>query len=149
MSGIITKWVVLQSHDVVSGDLDATGVVRDDVVVRWIEAARDAYLDCCSTLRETSGVSGRTVRCDLGAVPAGAQFEGAASVSVSAGATEVWPDAFTLAIRIRGFGPADDFFCDLMCRVSLVDQETREPCELGNDVRDELIALAHAAQHYN
>jgi acyl-CoA thioesterase FadM len=149
MSGILTKWVVLHSHDVASGDVDATGALRDDVVVRWIEAARDAYLDCCSTLRESSSVAGCSVRCDLGAVPAGTKFDGASSVSVSAGATEFWPDAFALAIRIRRFGPADDLFCDLTCRVSLVDPETGEPCELGDDVRDELIALAHAAQHYN
>ncbi|MDQ1511177.1 MAG: hypothetical protein QOG50_3021 [Actinomycetota bacterium] len=31
------------------------------------------------------------------------------------------------------------------CEVSLEDPETGEACELGNDVRDELIALAHAA----
>ena len=102
MSGIFTKWVVLQHHDVTAGDLDTGGVVRDDVVVRWIEAARDAYLDCCPVLREKAADTVVTIRCDLGAVPAGARFEGASSVSVSAGATEFWPDAFTLAIRVRG-----------------------------------------------
>jgi acyl-CoA thioesterase FadM len=149
MSGILIKWVVLQHHDVTSGDLDTVGVVRDDVVMRWIETARDAYLDCCPVLREKAADTAVTIRCDLGAVPAGARFEGASSVSVSASATEFWPDAFTLAIRVRGFGADDDTTCDLTCRVSLDHPDSGESCELGDDVRDELIALAHAAQHYN
>jgi len=146
---IVTKWVVLQGHEVGAGDLDAAGAVRDDVVVCWIEAARDAYLECCPALRARAAGAGCAVQCDLGSVPAGAMFEGSSSVSVSAGATEFWPDAFTLAVRIRGFGGPDDAAGNVECRVSLVDRATGAACELGDDVRDELIALAHAAQHYN
>jgi acyl-CoA thioesterase FadM len=149
MSSIVTKWVVLRHHDVSADDLDAAGVLRDDVVVCWVEASRDAYLDCCPVLRDTAAATGYTVRCDLGSMPAGTEFDGVSSVSVSAGTTEFWPDAFTLAVRIRGYGAADDTACNVECRVSLADPETGESCDLGDDVRDELIALAHAAQHYN
>ena len=145
---ILTKWVVLQSHVLGADDSDAAGAVRDDVVVRWIEAARDAYLECCPVLRERASDGGYSMRCDLGRLPEGARFAGAFSVSVSAGATEFWPDAFTLAVRVRGFGGADAA-CNIECRVSLVDPATGAPCELGDAVRDELIALAHGAQHYN
>jgi hypothetical protein len=146
---IVTKWVVLEHHDVTADDLGAAGVPRDDVVVRWIESARDAYLDCCPILRDQAAATGCIVHCEIGDVPAGAQFASASSVSVSAGATEFWPDAFTLAVRIRGFGPADGAACNVDCRVSLVDPATGSSRDLGDDVRDELIALAHAAQHYN
>jgi hypothetical protein len=38
---------------------------------------------------------------------------------------------------------------DVTCIVRLVDPTTGEPRELGAEVRDELIALEHAAEHYN
>jgi hypothetical protein len=146
---IVTKWVVLESHDVTGDDLDAAGRLRDDVVTRWIESVRDAYLGRCPVLRDKAAAAGYTVRCEPAALPEAARFDGATSVSVSAGATEFWPDAFTLAVRIRGYGGDDEPSCNIDCRVSLVDPGTGESIDLGDDVRDELIALAHAAQHYN
>jgi hypothetical protein len=146
---IVTKWVVLESHDVMTDDRDDAGGLRDDVVVLWIESVRDAFLDCCPVLRDKAAATRCVVRSDLADVPAGAAFSGATSVSVSAGATEFWPDAFTLAVRIRGYGAADEPVCNVDCRMSLVDAASGEPIELGDGVRDELIALAHAAQHYN
>ena len=71
MSSFVSKWVVLQRHVVGADDLDAAGVLRDDV-------ARSAS-----------------------------------------------------------------------CTVSFVDPANGEPGELGDAVRDELIALAHTAQHFN
>jgi hypothetical protein len=146
---IVTKWVVLEHHDVTADALDAGGGLRDGVVAGWIGSIRDAYLDCCPVLRDKAAATGLAVRCEPGDVPEGAKFAGVSSVSVSAGATEFWPDAFTLAVRIRGYGGADEPACNVECRVALVDPATGEPSELGDDVRDELIALAHAAQHYN
>jgi hypothetical protein len=35
------------------------------------------------------------------------------------------------------------------CVMRLVDPAAGEPRELGDEVRDELIALEHAAEHYN
>src|SRR5262245_45712850 len=143
MSSIVTKWVVLESHDIVAEDFDAAGVLRDDTIARWIDAVRLAYLDCCPVLRDTSERTGCEVRCDLAAVPGGSSFGVATTMVISAGATEFFPTSFTLAFRVRGFGPDDDVAANLTCEVSLVDPATGEPIELGNDVRDEQIALAH------
>ena len=57
MSSVLTKWVVLTQHDVGAGDVAAEGVLRDDVIERWISEARDAYLDCCAVLPETCAQS--------------------------------------------------------------------------------------------
>ena len=59
MSGIVSRWVVLQAHDVEGG-------VRDDTVERWVTEARDAYLDQCHELREMQR-SGLVLRTRYGA----------------------------------------------------------------------------------
>src|SRR5262245_9585306 len=96
---IVTKWVVLEEHEVGADDRGPAGVLRDDVVAGWIDAARDAYLDRCSVLTGKAAATGCTLRCEPDALPTGAHFAGSTSVVVSAGATEFWPDAFTLAVR--------------------------------------------------
>ncbi len=149
MSSLVSKWVVLESHAVAPDDLDTEGQLRDDVVAGWIDDARRAYLDRCAVLRDTSERTGRVVRCEMGELPRGAQFGAPDTVNVSAGATEVWPDAFRIAFRIRGFGTGDDPACNTSCTVSLEDPANGERCALGDDVRDELIALAHDARHFN
>ena len=149
MSSVVSKWVVLQHHAVAAGDRDAVGVLRDDVVARWIDDARGAYLECCPVLRETSERTGCALRYEVDELPSGRLFGAATTVNVSAGATEVFPTSFTLAFRLRGFGSDDDTACNVTCAVSLQDPATGVPHELGDAVRDELIALAHAARHFN
>ena len=149
MSGVVSKWVVLESHAVAPGDLDAEGVLRDDVVARWVDNARRAYLDCCSTLRDTAERDGLDIHCEIAEFPTGAQFGAPETVNVSAGATEVWPDSFRIAFRIRSFGSAGDVAFNTSCTVSLEDSTTGERAAIGDDVRDELIALAHTARHFN
>jgi acyl-CoA thioesterase FadM len=149
MGGLVSKWVVLLGHTVAGDDRDADGVLRDEVVVRWIGEACDAYLECCSVLRDTSERAGRSVRCDMGDLPRGAMFGAVHTVNVSAGATEVWPTAFRIAFRIRAFGGDGDVAFNAAATVTVVDPATGKPGEIGDDVRDELIALAHAARHFN
>jgi acyl-CoA thioesterase FadM len=146
MSGFVSRWVVAQRHTVGADDLDAAGVVRDDAIARWISEARDAYLDMCREVRERqrSGLVVRTVDRDL---PTGAQVGAATSVTVSAGATEIYPTSFTMAFRLRAYGSADDVVVNLTSAVSLEDPNSGEAQELGATIRDELIALEHAARH--
>src|SRR4051812_45150333 len=149
MSSFVSKWVVLQRYAVGADDLDAAGVVRDDVVARWIDDACAAYLECCPVLRETAEQAGCVVRSDTRSVPTGAELGAPASVNVSAGAREIWPTEFEVELRLRTYGSPDDVAWSASCMVSIVDSQIGDARELGEAVRDELIALAHAAQHFN
>jgi len=149
MSSFVSKWVVLQRHAVGADDLDAGGVLRDDVVAGWINAACSAYLECCPVLHETARRCAGVVSRETRAIPAGAQLGAPAEVNVSAGATEIWPTEFAIEVRLRTYGSADDVASSASCMVSIVDPSTGDAHELGDAVRDELIALAHAARHFN
>jgi hypothetical protein len=141
MSGIVSRWVVLQSHDV-------DGAVRDDAIEQWVTDARDAYLDQCRELRERQR-SGLVLRTRYGALPTRVQLGQPTRVTVSAGATEIFPTSFTMAFRLRSYGSTDDAVFNLTCSVSVEDPRTGEAQELGAAIRDELIALEHAARHTN
>ena len=54
-----------------------------------------------------------------------------------------------MAFRVRSYGSADDVVRNATSVISLEDPDTGEPRELGDAVRDELIALEHAARHTN
>jgi acyl-CoA thioesterase FadM len=149
MSSVVSKWVVLESHPVGPDDLDAAGLLRDDVVAQWIAEARRAYLDRCPALRAAADAAGLVIRCEPAVLAAGAHFGAPVTVNVSAGATEVWPDSFRIAFRIRSFGSGDDVAFNTTCTVALEDRATGARAEIGDAVRDELIALAHEARHYN
>jgi hypothetical protein len=148
MSSFVSRWVVLQQHDVAPGDLDDAGAVRADALDRWIVATRDEYLDQCTEVRERQR-SGLLIRFRPDAVPAGALPGRPASVTVSAGAKELYPDSFTMAFRIRAYGGTDDTVVNVACVVSLEDPATGAVQELGDAIRDQLIALEHAARHTN
>jgi acyl-CoA thioesterase FadM len=148
VSSFVSRWVVLQDHHVAPGDVDAAGALRDDAVTGWITAARNEYLDQCRELRERQR-AGLLIRVREGAVPAGAFGGHPTSVTVSAGATEIFPTSFTMAFRVRSYGSADDAVINAMCEVSLEDPHTGAAQELGDAIRDELIALEHAARHTN
>src|SRR3954452_3040737 len=144
----VSRWVVLQQHDVASADLDDAGTVRDDALERWIVAARDEYLDQCHELRERQR-AGRLLRFRLADLPTAALRGSPSRGTVSAGATEIFPTSFTMAFRIRSYGSNDDAVVNVTCAVSLEDRRTGEAEELGDNIRDELIALEHAARHTN
>ncbi len=67
------------------------------------------------------------------------------AVMIGAGATEIHPTAFTMAFRLRPVDGDGDDAINASYEVSLIDPETGTAVELGTDVRDELIALEHAA----
>ena len=138
----MTKWVVAQQHEV-----DAPDAIDDAVVDAWIAAACDAFVEQCVRLRAMRDDAGLL----LVAAPAeraAPAFGRATEVIVSASATEVYPDSFTVAVKLRPVGEGAGSILNTTCAFRLVDP-ANEPQALGNEIRDELIALAHAAQHYN
>jgi acyl-CoA thioesterase FadM len=147
-SAFVSRWPVLQEHPVTAGDLDAAGVVRDERVAQWVAAARSAYRRRCAALRMRQA-SGLELHDRVAPLPPGAALGRPAAVVVTTGVREVWPSSFALAVRLRPVDGDRDRAVDVGCIVRLVDPSTGEPRELGAEVRDELIALEHAAEHYN
>jgi acyl-CoA thioesterase FadM len=148
-SAFVSRWPVLQEHRVTAADLDADGVVRDERVAQWVAAARSAYLRRCVALRRVQEGSGLELQDRVAPLPPGAALGRPAAVVVTAGVREVWPSSFAIAVRLRPVDGDRDGAVDVSCIVRLVDPTTGEPRELGTEVRDELIALEHAAEHYN
>jgi hypothetical protein len=149
MTGIVSKWVVLREHAVGAEDVDADNNLLDEVLARWVDDVGAAYLERCRVLSEMRNRDGLVLRSRVGPLPAGARLGRPSAVAVSAGAREVRPNSFTIAVRLRAAGGATDVAVNVACVVSLEDPATGEARELGDDIRDELIALEHAAEHYN
>lgn len=149
MTGIVSKWVVLREHAVAAEDVDADGHVLDEVLAGWVDEACAAYLDHCRVLHEKRDRDGLVLRSRVGPLPPGARFGRPSTVAVSAGAREVRRSSFTIAVRLRAAGGETDVAVNARCVVSLEDPATGEASALGDDVRDELIALEHAAAHFN
>lgn len=149
MGEIVTRWVVSREQPVEAGDADAAGVIADKAVERWIEEIRDSYLECCPVLRNRAS----DLAADLGfrtdRLPPGSWLGHPTSVLVTAGVSEVRPESFTLAVRIRPLGAEAARPVAAGCAVELIDRATGQPLPLGDAVRDELIALEHAARHLN
>jgi len=148
MSGIMTRWPVLQAHAVTEHDLDAEGTISDDTVQRWVAAARLAYLDRCAVLRAQEQ-SGLVLRHRPGALSRGALLGRPTDVVVTASATEVRPTSFTISVRLRPGGGDRELPVNATCVIDLEDELTGEARELGTEIRDELIALEHSAMHFN
>ena len=149
MSAMVRKWPVLQEHQVTADDLDDGGVVRDDSVARWVDAAHAAYLERCAALQREVERSGVRARARIAHQPPGASLGRATSVVVSAGATEIRPSSFAIAVRLRPLGGDRDVAVNAACLVHLEDPATGQPYEIGDEIRDELIAMEHAATHFN
>ena len=148
MSGFVSRWVVAQRHDIAAADLDEAGVVRGEVLERWVADVCAAYLDECTVLCDSASTTGRTIRLSVASVPEAALPGEPESVVASAGANEFRPTSFTVAIRVRSGGGSDDRVVNLRAEVAVVT-EAGDETVLGDDVRDQLIALEHSARHTN
>jgi hypothetical protein len=147
MSSFLSRWSVLAEHEVGADDRDATGAVSDAAVVRWVQRACEDYLAQCETLARRRA-DGLRVRTQPDTLPPGASIGPAAAVVVSASATEVLPEAFVISIRLRAVGRGDGGVGNAACSVTVVDGSNAvQPVD--NGLRDELIALEHAARHFN
>jgi acyl-CoA thioesterase FadM len=146
---MVKKWPVLQEQPVTAGDLDANGVVRDDSVARWVDAARAAYLERCTVLQRVLEESDLVLAARIAHQPPGAALGRPSSVVVSAGATEIRPTSFTVGVRLRPAGGDREVAVNAACLVRLEDPGAGEAHEISEEIRDELIAVEHAARHYN
>jgi acyl-CoA thioesterase FadM len=141
--------VVLHEHPVTEQELDAEGVVSEEAVERWVTAARLAYLDHCTVLRRVQDQPGLALRHRPGTRPRGALRGRPTEVVVTASAGEVRPRSFTISVRLRPLGGDRDAPVNITFVIRLEDEVTGEARELGNEIRDELIALEHSATHFN
>lgn len=149
MGTIHTTWSVRLDLPVGAGDLASDGSIGDDAVWGWVDRAVHAYLEQCRILQATRARDRLEVRVDAAPPERPARLAAAPHVLVTATATEVFPTSFVVAVRVRPVGGGDDHPLDVSRSVELLDPETAQPRELGVEIRDELIALAHAARHYN
>ena len=140
MTEFVSRWAVLQGHAV-------AGEVGDEAVERWVSAACEEYLARCSTLRARAERSGLRLAWRTGEPPPAAQLGRPTAVVVTASATEVRPASFTIAIRLRPGGGEAGRALNAACVVRLEDPASGAAAELGDEVRDELIAIEHAARH--
>lgn len=148
MSGILSKWVV-QAEYAVTGAGGAGGAVSDETVRQWVEAACATYLDRCGALRRAAAEPGCELRTRITVLPSGGQLGGPDSVLVTATASQFRPASVSIAVRLRPLGGPREDPVNARCEVSLVEPATGEARELGTEIRDELIALEHAAEHFN
>jgi acyl-CoA thioesterase FadM len=147
MSGIMTRWLVLEEHPVTGQDLDHDGAVGHETVERWVNAARLAYLDRCTLLKQEQAQSGLELTYRNRALPT--LVGRPASVVVTASASEVRPSSFTISVRLRPLGGEHDAAVNTSCVVRWPDGPSGEAPELDKAIRDELIALEHSAEHFN
>jgi acyl-CoA thioesterase FadM len=149
MSMISTRWSVLQEHRVSPDDLGPDGLVTDDAVAGWIAGARRAYLDRCTRLEDVRAGGGFALRDQTTRLPAGAEVGAPDLVAVSASAIEIFPTSFVVALRLRTAGGDTDVALDARSTLRLEDPATGATQEITDEIRDELIALEHAARHFN
>jgi hypothetical protein len=149
MSGIVSRWPVLEQHAVDTTQLDVDGAVRADLACEWIAAACDSYLQRCPLLQNDSEPDDLEIQCSPVALPAGALSGRPTSVAISVGVSEFFPTSFTMTIRIRPFGGEDDRVVNLARDVTIANVATGDAQPLRREVRDELIAHAHAARYTN
>jgi hypothetical protein len=147
MSSIMTRWSVMEEHRVGVGDRDACGAIADAAVERWVRRACASYLDQCAGLQQRRRDEGWELTEDLSSVPTGDALGSAPEVFVSASATEVLPASFVIGVRVRTVESSDDRIFNVRCEVRLVDGD--RTIDIDTSIRDELIALEHAARHYN
>lgn len=140
---------MLQKHPVTVEDLDAVGFVSDQSVERWVAAARSAYLGRCAVLRRMREGLGLELRDGVVRLPPGGSLGRPEAVVVTAGVREVRPSSFLIAVRLRSVGGDRDAASNATCVMRLEDPATGEVREIGDEVRDEFIALEHAAEHFN
>ena len=149
MGGVLTRWSVGQDRTVSPADRGPDGVVTPQALGGWVDAAVQAYLDQCGSLQRQAVDGGLTVTRQPGRLPKSSLLGEPTDVLVTASATEVRPAEFVISVRVRPFGGDMDLPLNVTCLVFLEDPYSGDKAALDTTVRDELIALEHAAHHMN
>jgi hypothetical protein len=144
MSGFMSKWSIGLDRVVGEAERDADGFVRADVLGRWLADAVEAYLAQCPRLHERA--AGHTLVTRPGRQPRASLLGRPTEVLVTSSATEIRPAEFFVSVRVRPFGGDEDLPLNVVWQVSIEDARG-EPRELGNEVRDELIAIERDAEY--
>lgn len=137
-SEILTRWPVVVSLAVTPADRDADGRLTAPAIERLFTEGRAAYFDECST------IDGSTVEVRGSTVQPGRAAVSDDGVTVAVAVVEVFPDSFTMTARMRPDGPSDGegIAATAWCSVS-------PGGTVSTALRDELIAIAHAAKHFH
>ena len=133
MSSIVSRWPVLVTSSIAGDDLDAGGHLVQATVRRLGDAVVVALVDASPLLAAAEHTFAPT------SAQLNGSFSGPGPVTVSAGPSEIYPSSFTVNLRIR---PADGSGATVDA-VWMVDV----PGGVARALRDELIALNHAAEH--
>ena len=149
MGGVLTRWSVGQDRTVSPEECGPDGLVTPQTLGTWVDAAVQAYLDQCAALRRQAVDGGLTLNRQPGRLPKSSLLGVPTDVLVTASATEVRPAEFVISIRVRPFGGDMDLPLNVTCLVFLEDPYSGDKAALATAVRDELIALEHAAHHMN
>ena len=134
MSGIVSRWPVVVSLPVGADERDDEGRLTEAAVERLFAEVRAAYFEQCTTV-DRSALEVRETKVRVAGEPVGD------AVTVSASVVEVFPDSFTMNARIRP-GEGGEVAAEAWCSLSPGGEVTKP-------MRDEFIALAHAATHFH
>ena len=148
MSGILSRWSIMRRYEIGPDDLDSDGAVRGDVIGSWAGDVIHDYLAQCPVLDTNRARNDLDLDLRFDVPSVGDPEPEPDIVAVSASASEFAPTSIVISVRMRGVR-AEDRALDIRCAIRCLDRATGEPHEFEDDVRDELIALEHAASHFN
>ena len=145
---MISRWPVLEHHDVTSHDVTTDGIIADEALEAWLMHAREAYIAQNHVLHAML-TAGAHLEPSLTA-PAGAceRIGPAKRVAVSAGVAEILLNSFTLSLRIRPAPSDDDVAVNVRVPIRIVS-DSGSVVEITTELRDAMIALEQEARHYN
>ncbi len=148
--GFAMLWPVRQMHTVAPANLDTGGAISDATLEGWVSAACSEYIQRRTALESLRRRSGLSLVRQPAQSPGGARLGCPATVVVSASVPEVRASSFTVAVRLRPVGGNDaGRVVDTRCLIRLQNAATGEVRDLGNAVRDQLIAIERSARHHN
>jgi hypothetical protein len=132
MSSIVSRWPIASRATLAHSDIDEDGRVTIEAVERIFAGVRDAYF------LESPTVDGAAASAMLTSLRQSEPFDRVETpVTAAVGVTEIFPESFTMALRIRphsGSGAVD-------ARATVTIGEP-----VTDALRDELIAREHAAR---
>jgi hypothetical protein len=131
---VLSRWPVLLFLPVGADEVGGDGRLTEAACERLFAAGRAEYFALCSTIDAADVEVVTTSAAQRGVAVGGDE------VSVSVSVTELFPDRFEMAARIRP-SAGEGVAADLRCTVSAG--------EVTPAIRDDLIAVAHAAAHWH